>query len=800
MIKDFFKKVLATTLTAVMLCATAMPVSAAETAYDAANVETVVFTNYNTAAITQNGDLYIWGNNNYGQLGDGTNKAKYLPMKVMSNVERVQLCEEYCGAITKNGDLYMWGDNSYGNLGNGLSIYENEYIPYKILSNVVDFQLGGSYNAALTKDGGLYTWGYNSYGRLGNGTEDGSYVPKKILSNVSEFMLASTYAGAITKNGDLYMWGANNNGQLGNGTTIRQLKPVKVMSSVQSVQLNNYEYTAAVKKNGDLYMWGANSYGQIGNNSTSGLSETKPVKVLENVKTVELSRERTAAITMDGDLYCWGWNFEGQVGDGTDRGMFGFAERYSPIKVLSDVNSVKLSSGNTAAVTTDGLLYIWGDNMYGQIGDGTGSFGNSEVNSPVMVMSGVKAFDIGTYNSSALTEDGSLYVWGENTFGQIGNGTVDKEQFTPVKVLEDVACYELSKDSWNFHNIAVREDGSLYTWGANLFGAIGNGTNVKQLTPVKVLGGAKLPDVEISIRNPKIERIYGKTRYETSYGIADRLNVEIEGEQFETVIVVNGKNFPDALAGSYLASVKNAPILMASEKNVDSLQQYIREHLQLGGTIYVLGGTGAIADEVIAGLEVDYIVNRLAGANRYDTNLLILEEAGVTDEDILVCTGKAFADSLSASATGKPILLVNNKEITADQQAFLEAHTGNNYYIIGGEGAVNAEMEEVVQNYGSTERIYGANRQETSVRVAEAFFENLECVVLAYAKNFPDGLCGGPLAEKLNAPLILTSTEKTDVAEAYVGGNEIEAGIVLGGESLISNGAVNVIFKDEVLK
>ncbi|MBQ8663909.1 MAG: cell wall-binding repeat-containing protein, partial [Eubacterium sp.] len=288
----------------------------------------------------------------------------------------------------------------------------------------------------------------------------------------------------------------------------------------------------------------------------------------------------------------------------------------------------------------------------------------------------------------------------------------------------------------------------------------------------------------------EVYRIAGKTRYETSLKIADALKADLGVEKFDTVILADGRNFPDALAGSYLAGKMNAPILMANEKSqyAEPLRAYIRENLKSRGTIYVLGGTGAVPESVLNGLS-GYKVERLAGANRYETNLMILEEAGVSGEEILVCTGRGFADSLSASATGKPILLIG-KSVTAEQKEFMSLHKGNQYYIIGGESAVSKEIESVVKDYGMTERISGSTRYETSILVAEAFFDGSEEAVLAYAKNFPDGLCGGPLALSKNAPLILTATGKEANAVTYTKNNSISAGAVLGGAGLISDEVV----------
>ena len=298
-----------------------------------------------------------------------------------------------------------------------------------------------------------------------------------------------------------------------------------------------------------------------------------------------------------------------------------------------------------------------------------------------------------------------------------------------------------------------------------------------------------------------VYRIAGTNRYETSLKTASALKEQLKIEKFSEVILANGRNFPDALAGSCLAGKLNAPILMANEKAQYSepLRTFIKENLESGGTIYILGGTGAVPDSVVRGLE-GFEIKRLAGATRYETNLMILEEAGVAKEPILVCTGRGFADSLSASATGYPILLVG-KSVTADQEAFMAAHKGNQFYIIGGESAVSADIEPIVKNYGKVKRIAGNSRYETSILVAEIFFENPKTAVLASAKNFPDGLCGGPLAMSKNAPLILTATGKESTAVTYAKANGIRVGAVLGGdgEGLISDEATNRVFESTTI-
>lgn len=291
--------------------------------------------------------------------------------------------------------------------------------------------------------------------------------------------------------------------------------------------------------------------------------------------------------------------------------------------------------------------------------------------------------------------------------------------------------------------------------------------------------------------SPEVFRIFGADRYDTAYQTADALKAQLGVEKFSCIIVASGTNFPDALAGTYLAARKDAPILLVKGSNTAKLNAYILSNLEEGGTLYLLGGKGVVPDSVSQGIG-GITVKRLGGATRYDTNLQILTEAGVADEDIIVCTGKNFADSLSASAVGLPILLVKDG-LTAAQKEFLSTTSGEKI-IIGGTGAVSHNVENALKSYGAVRRIGGSNRYETSVLVAKAFFNAPTAAVLAYAQNFPDGLCGGPLAYSLDAPLILTATGKESAAAAYTAEAGIASGYILGGTSLISDASANRVF------
>ncbi len=312
-----------------------------------------------------------------------------------------------------------------------------------------------------------------------------------------------------------------------------------------------------------------------------------------------------------------------------------------------------------------------------------------------------------------------------------------------------------------------------------------------------------LPDVEEAkkLLEKKVERkrrIYGPDRYATAIKVADALKEEMGAEKFQNMVVATGRDYPDALSGNYLAKAKNAPILLIDDRQPKGTLDYIKANLEAKGTVYLLGGEGVISRSVKTDLEKQgYKVVRLGGKDRYKTNLNILKEAGAKNEDLLVCTGKDFADSLSASVAERPILLVE-KTLNAEQKAYLGANSFRNIYLIGGTGVVNNSYRTAMKPYSTTgviERISGSNRYATSVAVAEKFFKNPENLVLAYASDFPDGLSGGTLAMSLQGPILLVDNRNKADAIKYAAKLSIRRTVTLGGPALISDGTVNSIVK-----
>ena len=307
------------------------------------------------------------------------------------------------------------------------------------------------------------------------------------------------------------------------------------------------------------------------------------------------------------------------------------------------------------------------------------------------------------------------------------------------------------------------------------------------------LQGGEKPDADFS-------RYAGTSRYETALKTADALKKSLKVDKFDYIIVADGNNYPDALAGSFLAKVKKAPLILVdrSVASEDMVGDYIEKNLSNKGTVYLLGGSDVVTarfEKSLKGINVE----RLAGTTRYETNLEILNEAKASGEDLLACTGEGFADSLSASAVGKPILLVDNRGLMAEQKAYLDKADVQDVYLIGGADVVSNKVGRELKAYdkdGKTERIAGDNRYKTSVEVAKAFFpKKCDSAVLAYGMKFPDGLAGGPLAISMGSPLLLV--EDTAYADAKVYGSSVGISklAVLGGTDVISDATAESILQ-----
>ncbi|MCR4667985.1 MAG: cell wall-binding repeat-containing protein [Clostridia bacterium] len=304
-------------------------------------------------------------------------------------------------------------------------------------------------------------------------------------------------------------------------------------------------------------------------------------------------------------------------------------------------------------------------------------------------------------------------------------------------------------------------------------------------------------------------RLAGANRYATAIEAAEHLKKKRGLSKFDNIIIASGAGFPDALSASYLAVWKNAPILLVNDGTLAQITDYACENLAAGGTVYIIGGTGAVpgtVDEALAGKIGAESITRFAGKNRYETNLLVLEECaktgGLDGKELMVASGKGFADALSASAARRPIMLVGDV-LLEDQIKFIKEKKASlkedgRTYIVGGTGAVSEKVEETLKAAEGlalkVKRYAGSDRYETSRLIAgDLFSYSLDTVVIANARNFPDGLSGGPVASYYYAPLILVTDSVYDHAVdyyKYVGARRL---VIMGGTGVISDETADLI-------
>ena len=349
--------------------------------------------------LTTEGELYLWGAGENGQIGNGSNKEKVEePELILKNVKMADISNtrdgSIAGAVTEDGSLYLWGTAHCGeftentielkdisgsgrNIGitsrNGklLCVSSNNPVKMNNIGSVVDFKVDDLHCAAIDKKGDLYTWGANDDYCLGRETKDVnatgipySAEPTVVMGNVQEVSI-SDHVAAVTKSGELYMWGNNEKTQIGPLELYGEVvtRPQKITDNVERVLCGN-GFSAVLKTDGGLYTWGDASDGRLGNKVINGQYRT-PVCILKNVVQIDGNSHGGLAVTQSGDLYIWGCLSSYVIGKEDA------AEYAEPQKLLEDIVSASVGADHLLALGTDGTVYAWGWNAYGQLGDGT---------------------------------------------------------------------------------------------------------------------------------------------------------------------------------------------------------------------------------------------------------------------------------------------------------------------------------------------------------------------------------------------------------------------------------------------
>ena len=330
--------------------------------------------------------------------------------------------------------LSAWGDNTYRQLGNSTSLYYNTPVPVAGLTGVKAFAGGYRHSLVLKSDGTVWAWGGNERGQLGNGTNTGSaaLVPVTGLTGVTAIATTDLHNLALKTDGTVWAWGNNDAGQLGNGTNTESNVPVQVngLTAVMAL-VAGADHSIALKTDGTVWAWGGNQYVQLGNGTIIGANTPGPVSGLTGVTAVAGAAFHSLALKSDGTVWAWGFNLRGESGNGTYATTAPFGSSTpGAVTGLVGVKAISAGTYHSLALKNDQTVWAWGHNQYGQLGDGT----NTSINIPLQVP-GLSAVAIagGGHHSLVLLSDGTVRAWGYNGPGELGNCTYT-DSSTPVVV------------------------------------------------------------------------------------------------------------------------------------------------------------------------------------------------------------------------------------------------------------------------------------------------------------------------------------------------------------------------------
>ena len=369
--------------------------------------------------------------------------------EVNSYTATIAADKNYGMAVKNDGSLWGWGANDYGQLGDGTTTYRTS--PVKIMDSVSSVYVFMQRAFAIKKDGSLWAWGNNIFGQLGDGTMESHLTPIKVMDSVKSVSINDLVSMAIKNDGTLWVWGDVTNGLLGDGKPnvqlIHQLTPAKVMDSVISVSCES-SYALAIKNDGSLWFWGDSNSNDPTDNRLA------PICIMDSVSSVVAEYNYAMAIKSDGSLWIWRNLFTKQTSD-----------RFVPEKITDSVASVSACAVSDnypiemyqMLIKSDGTLWAWGNNSSGQLGDGT----TTDRTTPVKIMDSVVSFSIGPTYALAIKKDGSLWCWGDTDYLKLLRPPMANPHI-PCKIMDDTDFVMCSKTSGDQYFSVLKNNGSLF--------------------------------------------------------------------------------------------------------------------------------------------------------------------------------------------------------------------------------------------------------------------------------------------------------------------------------------------------
>ncbi len=454
---------------------------------------------YHACAGLADGRVECWGLNDYGQLGDGTRANSTTPVSVRGITTATRVSASTLGTcgLLGTGRIVCWGDNFDGQLGDGTFTgpkkcggYACSPTPVSVtgIAHALQISAGGDtsdigdgdHACAVTFAGKVECWGANYSGELGDGTTTDRSTPVSVreVSGATQVAAGGYASCAVFGRGRIICWGDNTAGELGSGTTTG-IRPrpvaVKQIGDATSVAAGGY-HSCALLAGGSVTCWGDNTNGELGNGATGESLVPVVVHAITNATQVAAGNYDSCALLAGGSVQCWGDNSYGELGDATTTGPKSCGgDPCSPIPVavsgITTATQIAASYYQSCARLAAGSVDCWGDNSDGQLGDGT----TTTRSTPVGVQGITTATQVsaGAFQSCALLAAGNVDCWGNNAYGQLGNGTTT-DSSTPVAVQGITSAIQITVGA--YHSCALLDSGGVDCWGDNAYGELGDGT------------------------------------------------------------------------------------------------------------------------------------------------------------------------------------------------------------------------------------------------------------------------------------------------------------------------------------
>lgn len=504
-------------------------------------------TNGHSCGIRSDNRLFCWGNGGGGRLGTGNTSNQSSPTEVNGGGTWVYVDAgtDHTCAIKTDNTGWCWGSDTTGQLGNGAGGGSSSPSAISGGGTWLQVSAGFLHSCGVKADNKAYCWGQGGNYQLGNGSTTGQQSPVLVAAGADNWKKA--FAGynascGIKADDTGWCWGSNGNGELGDGTTTSpRTAPVAISGGGSwKVITTGYNYSCGVKTDNTGWCWGSNDGYQLGNGTTTNSSSPAAVSgsyAWSSIDTAPLNGFHVCGVTTsnamlcwgdkaklpadpqaytlvpktvttsgawnavsasgnasscglrsDGAVYCWGANYAGQLGAGD------IVARYSPTALAAGGvwKSVVIGGNHACGIKNDDTLWCWGNNSSGQLGDNTGT----DSLTPVAVAGGGTWKAVSTYGdtSCGIKSNDTLWCWGSNMMGQIGDNTSGTDRFQPVSVNGGGTWKSVSAGS--FSTCGIKTDDTLWCWGYNTWGGVGDGTTTSPRTsPTAVSGGGSWKQV-----------------------------------------------------------------------------------------------------------------------------------------------------------------------------------------------------------------------------------------------------------------------------------------------------------------